>query len=311
MALDYVEGSVLTPRFLGRRSTAERFIDLLLRYGGMYVPEVWDVEEPPRRKFKVSTSEDIVRAWTETDNNWVLFSRARPARVETSVSILRIARFPFNFASVELADILLTEQDSVKELLSFCTELCLLTEAARCVVAHAKQQRRQQPKVIQAGGALEGIYWANFFGPPYIDFFGRQRLLTAPCLEVREVNENLILLLTAKSPLAPEMLDNDDIVEPIKDHLGRRAFPGPNYPDEPCEVPEFDFGDSQQVVDVTEPKTVEEKIKKYRRKFEEKGYQVVTERDQKLVLKGTDSSIVTIDLAQGTVTLDTTGGLAC
>jgi hypothetical protein len=34
--------------------------------------------------------------------------------------------------------------------------------------------------------ALRGLFWANFFGPEYVDMFGKDKLLSAPCFRVDE-----------------------------------------------------------------------------------------------------------------------------
>jgi len=51
---------------------------------------------------------------------------------------------------------------------------------------------------------ISGIYWANYFGPSCVDFFGRERLLNAPGIVKREeLDGGGMLLFTAPHPLTP------------------------------------------------------------------------------------------------------------
>jgi hypothetical protein len=93
-----------------------------------------------------------------------------------------------------------------------------------------RNRRKDNPTYLHQQ-RLSGIYWANFFGRPYITFFGREKLLASPCT-VREINDDLILLLTAESPLQREMMENDAVTD-----LNQNAFAGPRFPDEKCTVP--------------------------------------------------------------------------
>jgi hypothetical protein len=52
---------------------------------------------------------------------------------------------------------------------------------------------------------ISGIYWANYFGPSCIEFFGHEKLLNAPGVVNREELEGGgMLLFTAPHPLTPD-----------------------------------------------------------------------------------------------------------
>jgi hypothetical protein len=71
---------------------------------------------------------------------------------------------------------------------------------------------------------LPGIYWANFFGPRYIDFFGEERLMSAPAHEARWLGEAGILLLVSESPFAYDDPEVKATEQAVVDHLGSEAF---------------------------------------------------------------------------------------
>jgi hypothetical protein len=71
---------------------------------------------------------------------------------------------------------------------------------------------------------LPGIYWANFFGPRYVDFFGEDSLLTAPAHEARWLGEAGILLLVSESPFEYDDPEVKATEQAVVEHLGPEAF---------------------------------------------------------------------------------------
>jgi hypothetical protein len=61
---------------------------------------------------------------------------------------------------------------------------------------------------INLNKGLPGIYWANFFGPKYVNLIGRNKLLSAPCFKVTELQDGGILIIISPSPLYPDEEEN-------------------------------------------------------------------------------------------------------
>jgi hypothetical protein len=77
---------------------------------------------------------------------------------------------------------------------------------------------------------LPDVYWLTVFGPPYIDFLGRERLLAAPVADVRELSADVIALQLTED-LAAALEDPDGfehVREQVKRHLGEEAFFDPS-----------------------------------------------------------------------------------
>jgi hypothetical protein len=70
------------------------------------------------------------------------------------------------------------------------------------------------------------VYWANFFGPEYVEMFGPEKIFSAPCYEVKKLKGGGALLLLSQSALdylkSPKEFER--IRERLKEHLGREAF---------------------------------------------------------------------------------------
>ena len=133
--------------------------------------------------------------------------------------------------------------------------------------------KRQSP-ILTPAERLPGIFWANFFGRPYIEFFGREKLLAAPSTNAHVITDNLLLLLTAESPFEKEVLDSAEVENSVKSYLNQNAFAGPNFPDEPCAVPTFDFSDVRwgEEEEEEEVESTKDKLARLRSDFEAKGY---------------------------------------
>lgn len=82
---------------------------------------------------------------------------------------------------------------------------------------------------------IPDMSWGTVWGRPYIEFFGRDVLLTAPAYLAREVTDEAIYVQLSKSilDLKSDYAAVDAVREQVKKHLGRDAFfqpdLGPTY----------------------------------------------------------------------------------
>jgi hypothetical protein len=306
---NFIESQLFTTRHLGRRDVGEQFTDLIFRYDDIYVPERWDTEDRSRlrRSFDQSSVPELLDEWIKSEE-WktLVFERKRPKPVQMLVDMQRFARAKFNGVSAYLHQALLIAPALQKQFLNFMIEMSVLVHADYGFVAHTQQERRQSP-ILTPAERLPGIYWANFFGRPYIEFFGRDKLLNTPCYEVREINDDLILLLTADSFNAPEMIESDEEVSKVKAYLNQNAFAGANFPQESCAVPLFNFGDVRGTTEVPTEGSRDEKLLSLRSDLLRKGYRVIEDKNGRIVFVGTDGSIVLVDKNRAEVSVDLSG----
>jgi hypothetical protein len=73
---------------------------------------------------------------------------------------------------------------------------------------------------------LPDIYWGNLLGPPYVELFGRERILSAPAQQVEQVGPELFYLQLTER--LEDLRDHWDDVAAVRDevkrHLGENAF---------------------------------------------------------------------------------------
>jgi hypothetical protein len=303
---DHIKAEIVTTKYLGTIDIAVQLLTLLSQYDIPYLPEKWGIEEPPRHVFDPTKTSPVIEEWiAPEESKHIFFSRKRPSPSNLWINMKRHERAKFNYINVYISDKYISDTGNEKEVLQFTLDICLIVDAAYGFISHRKQERRQSYMLTPAE-RLSGIYWANFFGRPYINFFGQEKLLAAPCHQARKINDDIILLLTAESPLQPEMIENDNVTNVIKAYLNQNAFAGPRFPDEACAVPEFDFSDLRRGTTQLMVESPEQKANHIIEELSAKGYKLLRQTPDILRFQGTGNSVVIVDLKTGSISLDIT-----
>jgi hypothetical protein len=86
---------------------------------------------------------------------------------------------------------------------------------------------------------IPGLYWLNFFGAPYVELMGREKLLTAPAYEVKPVGDGVLVALAASAE-AWQSADYKQRGQAVIAHLGRQFFFSRDDPDRPLVAPDYD-----------------------------------------------------------------------
>ncbi|MGE3270259.1 MAG: hypothetical protein AB7P40_16015 [Chloroflexota bacterium] len=91
---------------------------------------------------------------------------------------------------------------------------------------------------VDRSAALCGLYWLNYFGRPYRDLIGRDRLMTAPAHELREIGDGVLIGL-AEDPRAWNTPEYRQCERAVIDHLGQQYFFDRNDPERETIAPDF------------------------------------------------------------------------
>lgn len=114
------------------------------------------------------------------------------------------------------------ESKKAKQVVELAKKLFLWANSVYGYGAHPSQGGVHYTPGLSYMDCLGGITWLALFGPPYVEMFGRERLLSAPCY-VEEFAKDRFLLMTSEEPREPdeELLA---LQERVKQHLGVEAF---------------------------------------------------------------------------------------
>src|SRR5438067_1943727 len=181
---NYIVLELSTTRYLGDRLTGHAVIEAFCRHNG-FMPEAWDIEERARlrQRFDCSSTNTLLEEWTRREE-WktLFFLRKRPFPIQMSLDIQYSSYAKFNDFYAVSDELQIETKAGEVDLLNFAIDIAQIVGTDYGYLAHVKQQKRQS-HVLTPAERLPGIYWANFFGRPYIEFFGRDKLLGTPCYE--------------------------------------------------------------------------------------------------------------------------------
>jgi hypothetical protein len=62
---------------------------------------------------------------------------------------------------------------------------------------------------------LDQAYWLTFFGEPYLDMFGKEKLLSVQCHSIEEFKNGIIMQAAPRFD-SPEMIDSDELLTRIR-----------------------------------------------------------------------------------------------
>ena len=220
---------------------ARTFFKILFESGEKLAPEKFGPYGQARDTFSLHTLEKALQFWVAPPQGSLGFYGERKRPISAQVWVYWVYRESKRFNELNLWI------DQKHPMISGCESW--LIDLARILYSwgamdygyiwlEAIPSGRLGP-TLERG--LPGIYWANFFGPIYVDFFGREKFLTVPAYHKEELPDGGFLVLTAPSPLDYDRPEVRVLEEAILDHLGRDAFFEKAYPEKLCRVPHFTF----------------------------------------------------------------------
>lgn len=200
-----------------------------------------DPPEVPISKESVERAVELLRQSKSTDTASVghLYLGAdEPSRVLYYLQWYRGSKPNFNKVKAEFPVSLASDQRAVRTLLAFTSGLFDLVDGVYGFIAHSDEWRAGhivrkvlEPGVVEErfvkfspGTPLTGVYWANHFGPPYVDRFGKDSLKRVACHSKETTARGTVLLLTAPTPLDHAKSDVRRMKETIVRELGQDAF---------------------------------------------------------------------------------------
>ncbi len=196
---------------------ADEFFQILKEADDRYVPLKVGDGEPLRIPFNM---ENARKAWMETNKRMPGYGGPmfRGRSMDEYYGDIIWRPDESNIISFWMEREFMKANSGVARFIELAKKLFLWSNAVYGYACHSSNL----PDSCHFQECLGGITWMTLFGPPYVEMFGRDTILTAPCI-VEEFAENRFILLTSEEPQEK----NAQILKTqkkVKKHLGKDAF---------------------------------------------------------------------------------------
>lgn len=289
----------ITLDFYHRKSFADRnetrkLLEWLLEHP-VFNPDKWAPFEPIRKPFDSGHLEESIesfanfekvqekRSW-ESWNGMLLLKRTKYPKSLSVFEWNHYKRYPFKMCFIDVEEKWAKNEVHLQKLVDFTHDIYSMFNGFWFAVLGLDAEREEKrslrwfrPKHDHPNGGyyieeapgiflhngIPGIYWANYYGPFYVDWFGREKFEDLPCVFKKEMPDGGYFFTTAPSPWEWNSEEARKIQSQIRDHLGRDAFFDmeglknalvekiaecaeitddlPNQLIRPCRVPKFPF----------------------------------------------------------------------
>ncbi len=71
---------------------------------------------------------------------------------------------------------------------------------------------------------MDGIFWCNYFSEVYVNFFGRDKILSAPWSKIENIDKDKIITYLTEEPYDKELIESMQLEDKVKNYLGNDSF---------------------------------------------------------------------------------------
>jgi len=219
-------------------------------------PLRWGFSEPVRRRFAPEALPEMEKLWDRLHG--LMFTRPKKPRYwMDSMWTTHNLHGPASGLWGGIEAHFFKRQENIEAFLAFARDIFEWGEMLHGFACHQldyKVKNRYQRIEDWGGGmkmlaegawgtdlykCLPGVYWANFFSGLFVEWFGRERVRSAPCYRQEELPNGGILILTASSPLGYDKSEVKELERALVAHLGPEIFFDRSDPERPCKTPPF------------------------------------------------------------------------
>lgn len=205
--------SIKTFKRLGDKQKCKALIDLLFRNN--LVPLKYDTSEGTRFKFE---EDAFIKFWVDMEEKrgfGIPFIKGEGYNASFSWGG---AKPYFAWFTISLG--VLSTTDSI---LNFTKNIFEWSESCYGYATFDDYSKKLYTPGMNIMDCLGDITWANFFGKPYVDMWGEEKLINAPTWRTERLNDGGFLLVTTESPLVEQKIA-EKYEEKLKKHLGSNYF---------------------------------------------------------------------------------------
>jgi hypothetical protein len=234
---------------------ARALLELLLA-DATFAPDRWAPFEPINRpldrqalgpaaesfaNFENTQKKNSIEKWTGS----ILLKRTKVPKCLFGLEWSHLRHRPFNISYFGVAQNWLKTPARLAALLDFTESLYFAFDHFwfACIGCDEEKEEKRRLKwfrpdrshpdggytIQEAPGiflekGIPGIYWGNYFGPFYVDWFGREKFKTLPCVYKKELKDGGIFFTIADSPFEWNSDKARAMGRRAMEHLNPRAF---------------------------------------------------------------------------------------
>jgi hypothetical protein len=236
---------ILTPYSLDSKESGKTLLTFLSEDFPEFLPERFNNYEPLERKFSMANLEEALELW----NYPFLWSRRKPP-VQGNVWMGQACYKSHSSIYISSQSKLIDP----KRLANFIKEISVLLKADFSYLHLFTQAEfdiedydaftpfRQGVVTHELRNYLPNLCWATIFGSPYVELFGRDKVLSTPAFLVQELADNLFYIQLSENlfDLKSKYGEVNNIRCTVKKYLGSDAFYDPHVSDDHVyKVPNF------------------------------------------------------------------------
>lgn len=219
---------LLTAKDFQTEQIAKDIITTMNKYP-RFSPTLYDSTEPLKKSFDISRMDELIDLWMNSEVNklWVekeyasgSFIAKRKSKLKTDffASWTKNQQAQFNLCSVTVELKELTTDNFWEEFMELCFAFINIVEP---VYGNISILIPNKSEPINLNIRLPELKWITILGQPYIELFGKEKLLSTPCYKVHEYSHSIIGLQMVNS-----VYDEipSELKKAVKMHLGEEAF---------------------------------------------------------------------------------------
>lgn len=248
--LNEVSFGIMSLKDFESKDLAQSVLSTIADAGPFFFPTVYDVYEPLRHKCNTNDIDELVRVWLNEENvsvtsqnsygmGQILMEHRRKPKISYQMHWEKGQQERFNYFIMSADSEFLMEENNFQTFLSLCMKLSVLLDPVQGEIVNCAFPGWDTPINLQV--RHPELHWMAFFGKPYIELFGRDKLLNAPCYSTKSIGDNIIALQMTESPFHAV---TDEMRNAVKTYLDSEAFVenGKSYRSyKTGHVPSFDF----------------------------------------------------------------------
>lgn len=202
----------------------------------LFRPDKWGPYEPLKLKSSKTELTNIQAQWNSTVGLGFLLEKGKN---NLSFAVNKFLQFKQpNWISISLNENFFTSEQQIEAFLDFAKDLFDWGDMLYGYICHEVDFEHKntlpvpthiEGKLIATGGmdirrCLPGVYWANFFGGQYVNWFGENKFQNLPAYTYQDLPKQGQLVLTSGSPLDyahNTVIEREKTMRAI---LGKNAF---------------------------------------------------------------------------------------